>query len=108
MEDDGPSPPASRRSRRRPDAAEIARLLASPRCGARTRAGPPCAAPAVRGQARCRKHGGAAGSGAQAGNRNALQDGFYSRTAKARRRAIMDLMRACNRTSAEVQREHKR
>jgi len=30
----------------------------APRCGARTRAGRPCRAPAVRGKTRCRLHGG--------------------------------------------------
>ena len=34
-------------------------LNQSPRCGARTRAGCPCRAPALRGKARCRLHGGA-------------------------------------------------
>jgi glucans biosynthesis protein len=29
-----------------------------PRCGARTRAGPPCRRPPVRGRKRCRLHGG--------------------------------------------------
>ena len=30
----------------------------APRCGARTRAGSPCKAPAIRGRRRCRLHGG--------------------------------------------------
>ena len=30
----------------------------APRCGARTRAGCPCRAPAIRGKLRCRMHGG--------------------------------------------------
>ena len=42
----------------------------SPRCGARTRQGSPCRSPAVQDRKRCRMHGGAKGSGAQAGNRN--------------------------------------
>jgi hypothetical protein len=33
-------------------------LNLSPRCGARTRAGCPCRAPAIRGKLRCRMHGG--------------------------------------------------
>ncbi len=33
-------------------------LNLSPRCGARTRAGCPCQAPAIRGKLRCRMHGG--------------------------------------------------
>lgn len=33
-------------------------LSAAPRCGARTRNGKPCRAPAIRGRSRCRLHGG--------------------------------------------------
>jgi hypothetical protein len=36
-------------------------MLASPRCGAKTRSGKPCMSPAVRGKKRCRMHGGARG-----------------------------------------------
>jgi uncharacterized protein YjcR len=50
----------------------------SPRCGARTRKGTPCQAPAVAGKTRCRMHGGAAGSGAPKGNRNAVKHGLYT------------------------------
>ena len=51
----------------------------SPRCGARTRHGSPCRSPAVRGGKRCRMHGGATGSGAPTGNRNAFRHGRYTR-----------------------------
>ena len=91
----------------RPDAAAVARLLASPRCGARTRSGGPCRAPAVSGKARCRKHGGAAGSGGQAGNRNARKEGFYSAEEKAQRRRIMDFVRACNQVLEEIDRTER-
>jgi hypothetical protein len=37
--------------------AEPVRLRQARRCGARTRSGQPCSAPAVRGRPRCRKHG---------------------------------------------------
>ena len=50
-------------------------MLASPRCGARTRSGSPCRSPAVNGKKRCRMHGGAKGSGAPRGNKNALSTG---------------------------------
>jgi glucans biosynthesis protein len=63
-------------------------MLASPRCGAQTRCGRPCRAPAVRGKARCRMHSGAAGSGAPSANRNARKHGFFSRDAIAERRRI--------------------
>jgi hypothetical protein len=41
-------------------------MLASFRCGAKTRSGKACRSPAVQGKKRCRMHGGAAGSGALA------------------------------------------
>jgi hypothetical protein len=65
----------------------------SPRCGARTRGGTPCQAPAVRGKRRCRMHGGATGSGAPKGNRNALKHGLYTREAIAERRKLRDLIK---------------
>ena len=54
-------------------------MLASRRCGAKTRSGTPCKAPAVRGKTRCRMHGGAFGSGAPRGNQNALKHGRFTR-----------------------------
>ncbi len=65
----------------------------APRCGARTRAGHSCAAPAVKGRARCRMHGGAVGSGAPRGNQNALKNGMYTAKAIAERREITALIR---------------
>ncbi len=65
----------------------------SPRCGAKTRAGTPCRSPAVRGRARCRMHGGAAGSGGQPGNGNALRHGHYTAEAIAGRRRQHALLR---------------
>ena len=56
-------------------------MRASRRCGARTRSGTPCQAPAVSGKARCRMHGGARGSGAPIGNTNALKHGMYTTAA---------------------------
>ena len=56
-------------------------MLASPRCGAKTRSGKPCRSPAVTGKKRCRMHGGAKGSGAPKGNQNAYKDGAYTREA---------------------------
>ena len=49
---------------------EPSRLRQAPRCLAQTRRGRPCQSPAVAGKARCRMHGGAAGSGAPKGKRN--------------------------------------
>jgi glucans biosynthesis protein len=78
-------------------------MLASPRCGAKTRKGPPCRAPAVAGKARCRMHGGAPGSGAPKGNRNALKHGLYTREAIEERR----LLRAFIREAGAFMKEHK-
>lgn len=56
-----------------------------PKCGARTRQGRPCLGLATTGRRRCRMHGGAAGSGAPLGNRNAWRHGRRSRAAGERR-----------------------
>lgn len=64
---------------------DTAPMLGSPRCGARTRAGTPCRAPAVNGKTRCRMHGGANGSGAPKGNQNALKHGTYAKAASRER-----------------------
>jgi hypothetical protein len=68
-------------------------MLSSRRCGAKTRSGKPCMAPAVSGKTRCRMHGGAAGSGAPHGNKNALKHGHYTRQALAERRLVRQLIR---------------
>ena len=47
-----PPPPTEKKQRGNPN------LGLAPRCGARTRAGCPCRAPAIRGKLRCRMHGG--------------------------------------------------
>ncbi len=70
----------------------IATMLASPRCGARTRSGFACSAPAMRGKPRCRMHGGARGSGAPRGNRNAEKHGAFTREGIAERRANRALL----------------
>ena len=68
-------------------------MLSSQRCGARTRSGKPCRSPAVSGKKRCRMHGGAPGSGAPLGNKNALKHGFFAREAIAERRQLRELLR---------------
>ena len=65
----------------------------APRCGAKTRRGTPCQAPAVSGKRRCRMHGGAAGSGAPIGNRNALKTGLHTAEARQIRRLIREITR---------------
>ena len=68
-------------------------MLASRRCGAKTRSGKPCRSPAVGGKARCRMHGGAPGSGAPRGNKNAVKSGQYTGEAIERRRTLQALLR---------------
>jgi hypothetical protein len=68
-------------------------MLSSRRCGAKTRSGKPCMSPAVSGKRRCRMHGGAPGSGAPRGNKNALKHGRYTREAIEERRQLRALLR---------------
>jgi hypothetical protein len=68
-------------------------MRSSPRCGAKTRAGKPCASPAVTGKRRCRMHGGAPGSGAPKGNQNAFKHGWYEKAMIEERRKIQALIR---------------
>lgn len=74
----------------------------SPRCGARTRQGTACRAPAVQGKRRCRMHGGAAGSGAPKGNQNALKHGHYTCEARDERQWLRDLMTDARKTLEEL------
>lgn len=67
-------------------------MRVSPRCGAKTRKGSPCQAPAVAGKKRCRMHGGAAGSGAPKGNQNALKHGMFTKEMKAERAQFQELI----------------
>jgi hypothetical protein len=67
-------------------------MLASPRCGAKTRNLGPCRAPAVRGERRCRMHGGAPESGAPLGNHNARRQGLFTGDAIAERKKIEALL----------------
>lgn len=67
-------------------------MLASPRCGAKTRGGGACRSPAVNGRKRCRMHGGAQGSGAPRANQNARKRGLFTRDAIAERKGIQALL----------------
>jgi hypothetical protein len=87
MSGEGESPLAGRRPR------NTGPMKLSPRCGAWTRSGGACRAPAVSGRARCRMHGGAAGSGAPRGNKNALKSGLYTAEARAELRRAKAVMR---------------
>jgi hypothetical protein len=67
-------------------------MLASRRCGAKTRSGDACRSPAVHGKKRCRMHGCAQGSGAPKANENARKHGLFTRDAIAERRQIQVLL----------------
>jgi uncharacterized protein YjcR len=68
-------------------------MLDSPRCGAKTRKGESCRAPAVTGKKRCRMHGGAKGSGAPQGNSNAVTHGGFTKDSIERRAMLRDQIR---------------
>lgn len=70
--------------------AKIPAFLNSPRCGAKTRSGKPCKAPAMK-NGRCRMHGGKS-SGAPKGNRNALKHGLYTAEMITCRRLVKKLI----------------
>jgi hypothetical protein len=77
-------------------------MMESRRCGAKTRSGNRCMAAAVSGKKRCRMHGGAHGSGAPSGNKNALKQGLYTREAKAERRELRALLRQAQRLVQDI------
>jgi hypothetical protein len=88
-------------------ASKVARLNAAPRCGARTRSGKPCRAPAVRGRPKCRLHGCGRGSGGPSGARNgAWRTGKYSQAARALSRAVRDLVKAADEYTARAMHAH--
>ena len=67
-------------------------MLSSPRCGATTRDGSTCRAPAVHAKPRCRMHGGAARSGAPRGNGNARKHGLFAAVVVAEQRRVQALL----------------
>jgi uncharacterized protein YjcR len=76
----------------------------APRCTARAKStGQRCRMPAVKGKRVCRLHGGAKGSGAPRGNRNALKHGQYTTEAIMERRGINDLIRQFRNELGEFQ-----
>jgi len=76
-------------------------LTNAPLCQARTRAGTSCRCPAAKGKRRCRLHGGAAGSGAPAGERNgAFRNGGRTKRAGALQNAAKRLLAALERDNA--------
>ena len=88
-----PRPISLRQSGRVTRERNIVQLQFAPRCGAQTRAGTPCRAPAVGGRSRCRMHDGAKGTGAPHGNRNAHRHGKYAAAERARRAGLRAFIR---------------
>jgi uncharacterized protein YjcR len=78
-------------------------MLASRRCGAKTRSGKSCRSPAVHGNKRCRMHGGAPGSGAPIGNQNALKHGLYTAAAIEERRQLRALIRRSQKLLQDIE-----
>ena len=74
----------------------------SPRCGAKTRKGTACQSPAVKGKRRWRMHGGAKGSGAPLGNKNALKHGFYTAAAIAERKELNAMFKRMKEALREI------
>lgn len=70
---------------------EPIQLAEARRCGAKTRSGAPCNAPAIHGKQRCRMHGGNS-PGAPKGNQNAFKHGRYSAQSISERREIHTLL----------------
>ena len=58
--------------------------------------------PAVLGKARCRMHGGAKGSGAPIGNRNALKHGMYTKAALEDKKALRAMIREMKESLHEI------
>jgi len=85
------------KNEKRPHAMEYAFQKAA-RCGAKTRQGTSCQAPAVQDKKRCRMHGGANGSGAPKGNKNAYKYGHYTREAIEERLFLRRLLKSCDQT----------
>ncbi len=77
-------------------------MRAARRCGAKTRKGAPCEAPAIAGKARCRMHGGAKRSGAPEGNRNAVKHGCHTREERELRQHLRALIRESRKLIEEI------
>lgn len=76
-------------------------FMGSVRCGAKTRQGSPCKAPAIKNKVRCRMHGGK-GSGAPKGSQNAFKNGLYTAKNMQLRKDIRDLLKESNNAISEL------
>ncbi len=78
-------------------------MINSARCGAKTRTGTPCKSPAVHGKNRCRMHGGAEGSGAPKGNKNALKNGLYTKESIEERKQLNKMIKDYKKALEELE-----
>jgi len=78
-------------------------MLASPRCGAKTRSGGSCRSPAVSGKKRCRMHGGAPGTGAPKQNQNALKHGLFTQQAIEERKQVQALLQQSRKLLQDIE-----
>ena len=63
------------------------------KCFAKTRGHGLCQTPPVTGKKRCRMHGGANGTGAPKGNRNAFKHGGYNKETIVNRKEAMAIIK---------------
>ena len=80
----------------------------APRCGAKTRLGTSCLAPAIRGKARCLFHGGRSTGprtpeGLDRCQTSAWKTGHYSAEAKASRRQVRELMMSFSKLKSDME-----
>ena len=72
--------------------AQLAKIRAALRCGAKTRAGGACQCPSIRGRNRCRLHGGRS-TGAPKGNANGnYKDGTFTAEAIEERQWLRSIV----------------
>ena len=76
------------------------------KCSAKTRRGTLCQTSPVTGKKRCRMHGGAKGSGAPKGSKNALKHGYYTKENIAKRSEVHKLIKECRKLSQELEGDH--
>ena len=76
-------------------------MHSAPRCGARTRRGTPCRAPAMR-NGRCRMHGGPSPGAPQGRRHPNWRHGAYTREAIERRREVAELIRTMRQLARRI------
>ena len=75
----------------------------APRCGAKTRVGLSCQAPALRGKQRCRMHGGHSTGAPRGGKHGMYKHGRYTHEAIAERMSLRALLKQCHNLTREVE-----